>query len=107
MNEIFLDTETTGLSTLKGDRIIEIAAVELIDHLPTGKFFHSYINPNRTVPIESTRIHNLTNKFVADKPQFSEVAKDFLSFIKDSALVPKRTKLNQKSEFGHFRTCEG
>ena len=87
VREVVIDTETTGLSALKGDRIIELAAVELIDHLPTGRFFHSYINPNRTVPIESTRIHNLTDKFVADKPQFSEVVKDFLSFIKDSALI--------------------
>ena len=84
---VVIDTETTGLSASKGDRIIELAAVELVDHLPTGKFFHSYINPKRKVPIESTRIHNLTDKFVASKPYFSEIAKDFLSFIGDSALI--------------------
>jgi len=85
--EIVIDTETTGLSALKGDRIIELAAVELIDHLPTGRFFHSYINPNRAIPIESTRIHNLTDNYVTDKPHFSEIAKDFLSFLRHSVLV--------------------
>jgi DNA polymerase-3 subunit epsilon len=85
--EVVIDTETTGLSASKGDRIIELAAVELVDHLPTGKFFHSYINPNRNIPIESTRIHNLTDKFVANKPPFLEIAKDFLFFIGNSALI--------------------
>lgn len=87
VREVVIDTETTGLSALKGDRIIELAAVELIDHLPTGRFFHSYINPNRTVPIESIRIHNLTNNFVADKPHFSEIVKNFLCFIRHSVLI--------------------
>ena len=85
--EVVIDTETTGLSALKGDRIIELAAVELVDHLPTGRFFHSYINPDRAIPIESTRIHNLTDTFVADKPSFLDIAKEFLSFIEHSALI--------------------
>ena len=57
VREVVIDTETTGLSALKGDRIIELAAVELIDHIPTGRFFHSYVNPNRTVPIAVSYTH--------------------------------------------------
>ena len=87
IREVVLDTETTGLNPEKGDRIIEIGALELFDHVPTGKFFHVYLNPERKIPEESIRIHKITDNFVADKPLFSDVVHDFLSFLESSSLV--------------------
>lgn len=87
MRHICLDTETTGFSPSKGDRIVEIACVELIDFTPTGKYFHSYINPQREVPEEVTKIHGLTNEFLSDKAIFSEIADEFCDFIDNSPLV--------------------
>ena len=87
MREIVLDTETTGVNPLKGDRIAEIGCVEIFNHLPTGKNFHVYINPERDMPDEAARIHGLTNEFLADKPVFSSVVDLFLEFIGDAPLV--------------------
>ncbi len=87
MREIILDTETTGLDPLRGDKLIEIACVELINHLPTGKFYHTYVNPERDVPQISTEITGLTRNFLKDHPVFSSVVEEFLSFIQDSTLV--------------------
>lgn len=85
--EIVLDTETTGLSPRTGDRLVEIGCVELINHIPTGKHFHAYCNPQRDMPDEAFRVHGLGNEFLADKPLFKDVADDFLDFIADSVLV--------------------
>jgi DNA polymerase III subunit epsilon len=87
MREIVLDTETTGLDPLKGDRLVEIAALELINHLPTGKTYHTYINPNRDVPREAEAVHGLSTDFLKDKPDFKTVADAFQEFIGDSLLV--------------------
>ncbi len=87
MREIVLDTETTGLEPADGHRVIEIGCVELEDHIPTGVTFQRYLNPQRPVPIESQRVHGLTDDFLADKPSFPAVAADFLSFIGDAPLV--------------------
>jgi len=87
MREIVLDTETTGLDPLNGDRIIEIGGVEIINLVPTGKVFHSYFNPEREIPADAVRIHGLTGQFLADKPVFAEVVDDFLRFIADAPLV--------------------
>jgi len=87
MREIVLDTETTGLSHVEGDRIVEIGAVELHNHVATGKTYHIYINPEREMPEEATRVHGLTNEFLADKPLFSQVVDEFLEFIADSPLI--------------------
>ena len=73
MREICFDTETTGLSPENGDRLVEIGAVELINHVPTGKIFHEYINPERDVPEEVVKIHGLTNEFLKDKPTFNQI----------------------------------
>ena len=81
MREIVLDTETTGLNPEKGDRIVEIGCVELENHLPTGKTYHQYINPMRSMSEEVVRVHGLTEEFLSDKPLFSEIADDFLAFI--------------------------
>jgi DNA polymerase III subunit epsilon len=87
IREIVLDTETTGLSPQGGDRLVEIGCVELINHIPTGKHFHVYINPLRSMPEEAFRVHGLGDEFLADKPVFRAVAQDFLDFIGDATLV--------------------
>ena len=85
--EIVLDTETTGLSPQQGDRLVEIGCVELLNHIPTGRHFHVYINPQRSMPEEAFRVHGLSEEFLADKPLFSAVVEDFLGFIDDATLV--------------------
>ena len=87
MREIVFDTETTGLQPGDGHRIVEIGCVELIDHFPTGKNFQAYLNPERDVPIESQRVHGLSDEFLRDKPLFAHVVEDFLAFIGDAPLV--------------------
>jgi len=85
--EIVLDTETTGLSSEGGDRLVEIGCVELVNRMPTGNEFHVYINPQRDVPVEAANVHGLTAEFLADKPVFSHVARSFLDFIQADTLV--------------------
>lgn len=87
MREIVLDTETTGLNPLQGDRLVEIGCVELENHMTTGAVYHRYFNPDRDVPAEATRVHGLTNEFLADKPLFAQDVDSFLSFIGDAKLV--------------------
>lgn len=87
MREIVFDTETTGLEPLKGDRLVEIGAVELFNHLPTGRHYHIYINPERSMPDEAFRVHGLSGEFLADKPLFSAVVDEFLAFIDDATLI--------------------
>jgi DNA polymerase III subunit epsilon len=87
MREIVLDTETTGLDPADGHRIVEIGCVELIDHLPTGNVFHRYLNPERLVPIESQRVHGLSDEFLADKPLFAHIADELHEFLGDAPLI--------------------
>ena len=87
MREVILDTETTGLDPNKGHRITEIGCVELIDHVPTGRVFQVYINPERDVPPEAQAICGLPTEFFFDKPKFNEVVESFLDFIQDDVLV--------------------
>jgi DNA polymerase-3 subunit epsilon len=87
MREIVLDTETTGLDPKDGHRIIEIGCVELINYLPTGRVYHTYINPERDVPAEASAISGLKTEFLAPFPVFAKIADDFLSFIGDDKLV--------------------
>jgi DNA polymerase-3 subunit epsilon len=87
MREIVFDTETTGFEPGDGHRIVEIGCVELVDHFPTGKSFQAYLNPERDVPIETQRIHGLSDEFLRDKPVFAAVAEEFLAFIGDAPLV--------------------
>ncbi len=86
MREICFDTETTGLEANGGDRLVEIGAVELVNHLPTGKVFHEYINPEREVPEEVVKVHGLTNAFLADKPKFAEIAQKWVDFVGDDGI---------------------
>jgi DNA polymerase-3 subunit epsilon len=85
--EIVLDTETTGLSPLTGDRVVEIGCVELINHIPTGKHFHVYINPERSMTDDAYRVHGLSEEFLRDKPNFRSIAGDFIRFIGDATLI--------------------
>lgn len=87
VREIILDTETTGLDPATGDRIVEIGAVELLNHLPTGRTFHVYINPERDMPKEAEAVHGLSSAFLKDKPVFSAVVQDFLEFIGEDVLI--------------------
>ena len=87
MNEIFLDTETTGLSFKEGHKIVEIACIETKDLVPTSKIFHKFINPKRTVPEEAFKIHGFTEKFLNDKETFDQVADQFLNFIEGKKLI--------------------
>ena len=96
MREIVLDTETTGLDPGTGDKIVEIGAVELWNHLPTGKTFHKYLNPERNMPEEAQAVHGLTEDFLRDKPLFSQIVDDFLRFIKDSKLIIHNASFDMK-----------
>ena len=96
MREIVLDTETTGLDPGTGDKIVEIGAVELWNHLPTGKTFHKYLNPERNMPEEAQAVNGLTEDFLRDKPLFSQIVDDFLRFIKDSKLIIHNASFDMK-----------
>jgi DNA polymerase-3 subunit epsilon len=87
MREIVLDTETTGLDPAQGHRVVEIGALELINHIPSGRSYHAYINPERQVPAEAEAVHGLGNTFLKDKPVFAAIADEFLGFIADTVLV--------------------
>jgi DNA polymerase III subunit epsilon len=87
MREIVLDTETTGLDPLQGNRIIEIGCVELMNHIPTGAHYQVYLNPERDVPPEGAHVHGLTKEFLADKAVFAQIVDDFLAFIGEAKLV--------------------
>lgn len=87
MREIVLDTETTGLDPAEGHRVVEIGAVELLNHLPTGTSFHVYLNPDRSMPPEAFAVHGLSDDFLREKPRFAEIATDFLGFIGQAPLV--------------------
>lgn len=87
LREIVLDTETTGLDPRKGDRLIEIGCIELVGHIPTGREFHCFINPERAVPAEAEAVHGISTAFLLDKPLFAEVAADFIEFIAGDTLV--------------------
>ena len=87
MIEIVLDTETTGLSVEKGHRIIEIGCVELKNQIPTKRFFHSIVNPKRPVSEDAYKVHGYSDSFLSTKKEFSEIANDFLEFIKGKKLI--------------------
>src|SRR6202034_4747942 len=87
MREIVLDTETTGLDPLRGDRLVEIGCVEIFNRMPTGQTFHRHLNPQRDMPAEAFAVHGLSSEFLADKPLFTEVVEEFLEFIADAPLV--------------------
>ena len=96
MREIVLDTETTGFDPETGDRIVEIGAVELLGHVPTGKTYHQYINPERFMPEDAFKVHGLSDEFLTDKPVFAQIAQDFLDFIGDAKLIIHNASFDMK-----------
>ena len=98
MREIVLDTETTGLDPEDGHRIVEIGAVELMNHVPTGKEYHQYINPLMAMPDQAFAIHGLSDEFLSNKPKFSEIVNQFLEFIGSAKLVIH----NAEFDLGHL-----
>ena len=87
MNEVFLDTETTGLSYKDGHKVVEIACIETKDLIATGKVFHKLINPKRSMPEEAFQVHGFSQEFLSDKETFEQVADEFLNFIKDKKII--------------------
>ncbi len=87
MSEVFLDTETTGLSFKDGHKIVEIACIESKDLIPTGKVFHKLINPRRSVPEEAFNVHGYSEKFLSNKETFDQIAEEFLNFIRNKKLI--------------------
>ena len=96
MREVVLDTETTGLNPDKGDRIVEIGAIELVNHIPTGNTFHCYLNPllEGEMPIDAFKVHGLSVDFLSDKPLFSEMIENLIMFIGDSKLIIHNAKFD-------------
>ena len=96
MREVVLDTETTGLNFNNGDRIVEVGAIELINHIPTGNTFHSYLNPvlDGEMPDESFKVHGLSVDFLSNKPLFSEVVERLLTFVGNAKLIIHNAKFD-------------
>jgi len=105
MREIVLDTETTGLDPNSGDRIVEIGAIELLNHMPTGQVYHQYINPERSMPQGAFAVHGLGDEFLADKPVFSRIAVDFLEFIGRAKLVIHNASFDMKFLNAELERC--
>ena len=87
MNEVFLDTETTGLSFKEGHKVVEIACIETKDLIPTGKVFHKLINPKRSMPNEAFKVHGFSEEFLKDKDTFDIIADEFLNFVKGKKII--------------------
>jgi len=87
MLEVILDTETTGMSTAEKHRIVEIGCIELDNQIPTKKIFHEYLNPQRSVSEDAYKVHGYSDKFLSDKKTFSEIAENFLNFVKDKKII--------------------
>ena len=96
MREIVLDTETTGFEPSEGHRIVEIGAVELMNHMPTGRTYHQYINPERPMPVEAFEVHGLGDEFLRDKPVFRAIGSEFLAFIGEARLVIHNAAFDMK-----------
>lgn len=96
MREIVLDTETTGFDPQSGDRIVEIGCIELFNHLPTGKTFHKYINPERGMPADAFAVHGLGDDFLRDKPVFAKIGQEFVDFVGDSKMIIHNASFDMK-----------
>ena len=106
MREIVLDTETTGFEPSEGDRIVEIGAVELNGHMPTGRVYHQYINPQRAMPQSAFEVHGLGDDFLRDKPLFRDIAQAFLDFVGDAKLVIHNAAFDMKFLNAELGWCD-
>jgi DNA polymerase III subunit epsilon len=111
MREIAFDTETTGLSPNDGHRLVEIGCVELVNRVETGRHFHAYINPQRSMPSEAEAVHGLSAIFLSDKPLFAAIVPDLLAFVGDSPLVAHNASFDfaflnwELAQCGHDPVC--
>jgi len=105
MREIVLDTETTGLEPAEGHRVVEIGAVELYNHMPTGRTWHQYINPERPMPQEAFAVHGLGDDFLRDKPLFAEIGSKFVEFVGDATLVIHNASFDMKFLNWELNSC--
>ncbi|MBV9522501.1 MAG: DNA polymerase III subunit epsilon [Alphaproteobacteria bacterium] len=96
MREIVLDTETTGLDPSAGHRIVELACLELVNHVSTGRFFHAYVNPERDMPEDAFAVHGLSAEFLSGHPNFAGIAADFLAFVGEDRLVAHNAEFDLK-----------
>lgn len=96
LREIVVDTETTGLDPVKGDRLVEIACLELVNHLPTGRSFQRYVNPKRDMPPEAFAVHGISAEFLADKPEFPAVFQEMMEFLGDDPLIIHNAEFDLK-----------
>src|SRR5574338_710152 len=96
MREIVFDTETTGFEPSEGHRMVEIACLELVNQIPTGRKFQRHLNPERDMPEAAFRIHGLTEQFLSDKPKFAEIADQLLEFIGDAPLVAHNAEFDMR-----------
>jgi DNA polymerase-3 subunit epsilon len=96
MREIVFDTETTGFDPANGDRLVEIGCVELLNRIPTGRSFHSYVNPERDMPLAAFEVHGLSEEFLRQHPVFAEVVADFLDFVAAAPLVAHNAEFDMK-----------
>ena len=105
MSEVFLDTETTGLSFKEGHKIVEIACIETKDLVPTGKVFHKLINPERNVPIDAYKVHGFSEQFLSDKEIFEKIADEFLNFIGGKKIIIHNANFDLSFLNGELRTA--
>jgi len=106
MREIVLDTETTGFDPEQGDRIVEVGAVELYNHMPTGRTFHEYINPQRPVPQSAFEVHGLGDDFLRDKPLFHLIAPALVEFVRDAKIIIHNAAFDMKFLNAELRLCK-
>ncbi len=105
MREIVFDTETTGLNPTEGHKVVEIGCVELINRVESGRTFHCYINPQRTMPPEAQAVHGLSDAFLSDKPVFSKIVEDFLGFVGDAPLVAHNAEFDMRFINAELAAC--
>lgn len=105
MREIVFDTETTGLDPKKGDRMVEIGCVEMVNRMPTGETFHAYYNPERDMPAEAEAVHGLSAQFLSDKPLFADGAQALLDFLGDAPLVAHNASFDFGFLNGELALC--
>jgi DNA polymerase-3 subunit epsilon len=105
MREVVLDTETTGLNPADGDRIVEVACVELVNLLPTGRELHFYCNPERDMPAEAMAVHGLSSEFLSDKPLFDDQADRFVAFMQDARLIAHNAEFDLRFLQAELKRC--
>ena len=96
MREIVLDTETTGFDPTQGHRVVEIGCIELFNHVPTGKTFHKYVNPERDMPAEAFAVHGLAEEFLLDQPLFADVAEGLVEFLGDAPIIAHNAEFDMR-----------